>query len=162
MSKWGVLKQARQRASRMEAAGIFTSASENFRQSLKLIDLNKGLTRAEKTALKEEAAKTYLESGYSTKAEIHETFESLTGQYMEEITDPKLEAEFLGMMDEEKAVVMARHYLGSETVQYVADAVGDDSKAFYEIISTVVTEHWTHPEPDAITSLINQMVEALE
>lgn len=161
MSRWGPVKMAKQRQTRMEAAGIYTSAGEDFKNQLELID-QMDISRKEKTALKEAAAETYLSSGYSTQQEIHESFEALGAEYLEEINDPRLEAQFLGAADDERAAILARHYIGSDAVQYTAQAVGDDSAAFYRILTTVVTEHWNNPSPDAVTSLINQMVDAME
>ena len=161
MSKWGLLKQALQRATRMEAKGIITNASETFRSSLEAIDAM-DLSRKEKTALKEEAAKTYMESGYSTTADIHETFEYLGGTYLKErqsAHDTKSEAAFLGAAENEKAVILARHYLGSSTVQQLAQQIGEDAGAFYDILTTAVAEHANEPDPDAIQGLINMMVD---
>ena len=161
MSKWGVLKQARQRATRMEAKGIITNASETFRSSLEAIDAM-DLSRKEKTALKEEAAKTYMESGYSTVEDIHETFQYYGGKYLDERVDhgdTKSEAAFLGATENEKAVILARHYLGSSTVQQLAQQIGEDASAFYEILTTAVAEQAEQPDPDAIQGLINMMVD---
>ncbi len=164
MSKWGVLKQARQRMTRMEAKGIITNASETFKQSLAAIDA-KNISRAEKTRLKEQAAETYMESGYSTTAQIWETFNSVADTYLKErkaAGDTKSVAAFLGAADNERAVILARHYLGSGTPQQAGDpdAVGDDPKAFYQIMVTAVAQHATEPDPDAIQGLIDQMIDA--
>ena len=162
MSKWGVLKQARQRATRMEERGIITNASETFRSALEAIDAM-NISRKEKTALKEEAATTYMESGYSTAADIHETFEYYGGTYLDERIDhgdTKSEAAFLGATENEKAVILGRHYLGSSTVQQLANQVGEDADAFYNILVTAVAEQAEEPDPDAIQGLINMMVDS--
>lgn len=161
MSKWGTLKQARQRAARMEAKGIITNASETFRNQLLQIDAM-DLSRKEKTYLKEQAAQTYMKSGYSTATDIHETFEFIGGEYLQErqgAKDTKSEAEFLGATENEKAAILARHYLGSGTVQQLADAIGDQPGDFYEIMITAVAEYANNPKPDSIQSLINLMVD---
>lgn len=161
MSKWGTLKQARQRAARMEAKGIITNASETFRSALKNIDAL-DISRKEKSALKEEAAKTYMESGYSTATDIHETFEFIGGEYLKErqgAKDTKSEAAFLGATENEKAAILARHYLGSGTVQQLADGIGDQPGDFYEILVTAVAEYANNPDPDEIQGLINLMVD---
>lgn len=161
MSKWGALKQARQRASRMEAKGIITNASETFRSALKNIDAL-DISKKEKTALKEEAAKTYMESGYSTSTEIHETFEFIGGEYLKErqgAKDTKSEAAFLGAAENEKAAILARHYLGSGTVQQLGESIGDQPGDFYEILVTAVAEYANNPDPDQIQGLINLMVD---
>lgn len=161
MSKWGALKQARQRAARMEAKGIITNASETFRNQLQQIDQME-VSRKEKSYLKEQAAKTYMESGYSTATEIHETFEFIGGEYLKErgeAKDTKSEAEFLGATENEKAAILARHYLGSGTVQQLAEAIGDQPGDFYEIIVASVAEYANNPNPDEIQSLINLMVD---
>lgn len=161
MSKWGVLKQARQRAAGMEAKGIITNASETFRSALEAID-RMDISRKEKTALKEEAATTYMESGYSTTAEIHETFEYIGGKYLDERIDhkdTKSEAAFLGATENEKAAILARHYLGSGTIQQLAEQIGDDSDAFYDILTAAVAEYANEPDPDAIQGLIDLMVD---
>lgn len=165
MSKWGALKQARQRMARMEAKGIITNASETFRQSLDVIDAREDLTRREKTALKEEAARTYIESGYSTQEQIFETFNAVAAYYLEErqgAKDIKSVAAFLGAADNERAVIVARHYLGSGTVQQLADNdnIGDDPAAFYSILTAAVANYANEPDPDAIQGLIDQMVDA--
>lgn len=162
MSKWGVLKQARQRATRMEERGIITNASETFRSALEAIDAM-DISRKEKTALKEEAATTYMESGYSTTADIHETFQYYGGMYLDERIehgDTKSEAAFLGATENEKAVILARNYLGSSTVQQLAEQVGEDADAFYNILVTAVAEQAEVPDPDVIQGLINLMVDS--
>ena len=162
MSKWGVLKQARQRAARMEERGIITNASETFRSALEKIDAM-DISRKEKTALKEEAATAYMKSGYSTTEDIHKAFDFYVGTYLNERIehgDTKSEAAFLGATENEKAAILARHYLGSSTVQQLANQVGDDSDAFYNILVTAVAEQAEEPKPDAIQGLINMMVDS--
>ena len=165
MSKWGVLKQARQRASRMEAKGIITNASETFLHSLETIEARTDISRKEKTQLKEEAAETYNKSGYSTTEQIWESFNSVAAKYIKEreaAGDTKSVAQFMGALDNERAVILARHYLGSETTQQAGDpdAVGDDPEAFYKIMVTAVAEFASTPNPDRIQGLIDEMVDA--
>lgn len=161
MSKWGTLKQARQRAVRMEAKGIITNASETFRNQLQQIDAM-DISRKEKTYLKEQASQTYMESGYSTAKDIHETFEFIGGEYLKErqvAKDTKSEAAFLGATENEKAAILARHYLGSGTVQQLDDGIGDQPGDFYEILVTAVAEYANNPNPDEIQGLIYLMVD---
>lgn len=164
MSKWGALKQARQRAARMEAKGIITNASETFKNSLETIDARTDISRKEKTKLKEEAAETYNKSGYSTTEQIWESFNSVADKYIKEreaVGDTKSVAQFMGALDNERAVILARHYLGSSTPQQAGDpdAVGDDPEAFYKIMVTAVAEFAMTPNPDKIQGLIDEMVD---
>ena len=101
--KWGIVKQARQQAKRMEAKGIRTNASETFKTAQKAIkdniaaridriNENEDLTKKEKTAqrkaarvaekeMMETAAKNYLGSGMATISGIKQAFKEIKEEF---------------------------------------------------------------------------------
>lgn len=121
--KWGVVKQARQQAKRMEAKGIRTDASETFRAAQKAIkdniaaridriNENEYLTkkemvvqrkaaRAAEKEMMERAAKNYLESGMATVSGIKAAFEEMKNEFPDETVSFELDGETISYNPQE-------------------------------------------------------------
>lgn len=121
--KWGVVKQARQQAKRMEAKGIKTNASETFKAAQKAIksniaarieriNKNEELTKREKVAQRkaaraeektkmETAAKNFLESGMATVSGVKKAFEEMKNEFPDETVSFELDGETISYNPQE-------------------------------------------------------------
>lgn len=163
--KWGAVKQARQQIARMEKKGISTDAAAHFKSQQKIIR-ESGMSREKKSAAMERAAKQFMRSGMGTVKGIEEKFahnKAAKSKYVKEMVgdDPAKKAEFLDASANQRKIIAARHYIGSEAIQQVAEMTtdkrgNDDPKAFYEILGRTSVYIATYGElpPDQLSDLI--------
>ena len=146
--KWGAVKMARQRASRLRKQGIETDALATFEEGQKVIRENKAMSRSQKSAANERLAKAFMASGMSTKTDIMTRADRLskknkyTAEYMEHLKKQEggglkeIEA-YLDTTDNNRAVIAAKHYVPSETIKKMADIQEDINLSindFYKMV----------------------------
>lgn len=166
---------ARIRVLRLEKAGINNQAAARFRGSLKNIR-ESGLSAAEKSELREAAAKAFLETERTTLTEIKQAFKEAVSaapagsfEAMAENTpDHGLstaeKSRFLDGTDNQRLAILASHYLSSETIlaaydaaqSRYADAPEAASAAFYYTINNLVSTAYNTPgiSEEALNNLI--------
>ena len=160
--KMSDIQRAKQRERRLSEAGISTTASKTFKETQRLIN-ESDLGRSEKRRLREEAARVFLGSGMSSKREIRKAYQEATelegvDGSLSKMSDAE-KARYADASSEVRATMALSNMVGSDTVKFAADALGDDPDVFYQAISDAVKIAMEYPDdPMTRESEINSMI----
>lgn len=150
---------ARTRVIRLEKAGINSQAVTAFRHSLKNIK-ESGLSTVEKRELREEAARAFMESGQSSLTEVKRAYKEAIsggGRFEGIAGHTKLStaemSRFLDASENQKASILASHYLSSEQIAAIRDvaleqnegAPEDVAASFYNMLGDMVQTAYDNP-----------------
>lgn len=157
--KWGIVKQARQQAKRMEKKMIYSDALREYQNAERI--LKEKYPRGKKrTELMQLAAQQFMESGFARESDI-------LANMSKEISegDPKRAAEYKDANRRLKEEMEARHFAGSETIQAIADNQGAypevTTDQFYEMLRKSAMYAYSNKDvsPDEIQAYIIKLYE---
>ena len=167
--KWGAVKKARQRIKRL---GFKNKAVRLFEETEKTIKGMK-ISRKEKTALMEKNAERFLRSGMGTKTEIMESFQMEIFDYPEKLQqmindltggDVSDMARYVEATENQKYEMEARHYVPSDIIQMLAEAVGAgtiNTEQFYQYMHEAAMFSYMNEgkkTPDEIQEYIMELI----
>ncbi len=172
--KWGAVKQARQQNTRLKAKGVHTDAQATFEAALEAIKQNKAMSRAQKSAANERAAKQFMRSGMNTVTNINERAERMksrnkySDKYLSELQasgNTKAIADYLDASQNQRDIMLSRHFAYGATKQ-IADiqaAKGLSTSDFYKMNHMVaVYASKGEKSPDQIADYITKLTEKAE
>lgn len=154
--KWGSVKQARQQAARMEKKGYWSDALKLFMRTEQLLKayMPRGKQRSE---LMERNAKQFLESGFARESDIKKQMSEDIGE-----GSPERAAAYADAENRLKAEMEARHFVGSDAIQQIAElqeAQGLSTKDFYSMLRETAMQVYVNRamSPDQISSFIVEL-----
>ena len=169
--EWGIIKKARQQLTRLEKRGIHTDAGATFKAAQEAIKANKAMTRAQKSAANERAAKAFMRSGMNTvtniniKAERMKTKNKYSDTYLSELQeqgDTKAIADYLDASQNQRDMMLSRHfaYGAAKQIRDIQDAEGLSTSDFYKMNHQVaVYASRGEKSPDQIADYITILAE---
>lgn len=156
------LRRAYQQSYRAKHGGYSSEQTRAFEKAINDIN-NSGLSRMEKSALKNEAAKAFLDTGMGTKTGINAAYERAlsesgkAGKLMEgQSLSTTEKARFANASSGAQVVEAVKRTAGSEQVKFAADVAGNDSDKFYDILGGMV--NILYDNPDATPGELNDYI----
>lgn len=166
------VKQAYQRARRLIGAPLFgKNAPKNiesdvvrrFRHDMQVINKSE-MSKDQKQQARERIAQEFIHSGYSTKTEIKEKFESQQ-KYMSQKAreaigdDPNLMQKWLDADRYQKSAIIAKVMLASDQIKLIRDRVEAERlsrESFYTLMDKATTAVFRNAEiaPDELSERI--------
>lgn len=169
--KWGLQKQAWQRAKRLEAKGVRNDALRAYKTAIENIKRNEGgWSREKQTQLREDAARAFLQEKTSSISGIKEKAAAAKkqGKYVEDYLqqlerakDFQAIADYIDASKNEKDVMLARHYVGSDSIAQVREiqqAHKAPNDMFYKVLHELAKRGSKREmSPDEISGMITEL-----